>query len=196
MQGVKNIISGLIFMAGGGGIFMAVNLRGMLAWGVWGLIAVGAVMLAFGLYQAFILGTATVDAGEAYRSSSTARLLMQSMLTTALADGHLDDIEVKTIANACEEVVHEHLDPESIRRIAELVEEKGDAIMEEIRYEGKMLNLDARKAVIGACALVLMSNGKIDTRKTVALNAIGEQLDFSAFETQAFIVEAMEAAKG
>ena len=118
---------------------------------------------------------------------------MQSMLTTALADGHIDDEEVEAIVVACEEVVHEHLDPDSIRQLAELVEEKGDAILNEIRYEGKMLNRDARKAVINACVAVLMADGKIDVRETAAVNMIGEQLGFSPDETEAIIAESMPA---
>ncbi len=195
MQGTKNIILGFIFLAAAGGIMMAFDLGGVLAWGVWGLAAFGAVLFAGGLYQALGPGSAGLDAEQAYNSSSTARLLMQSMLTTALANGHLDDGEVETIAEACEEIVHEHLDPESIRRIADMVEQKGDAILEEIRYEGKMLNLDARKAIIDACILVLMAEEEIDARATAAVTAIAEQLDFSEAETRSMIADAMPAAE-
>lgn len=196
MQGTKNIILGFIFLAAGGGIMVAVDLGDMLTWGAWGLVAFGAVLFAGGLYQALGPGSAGIDAEQAYKSSSTARLLMQSMLTTALADGHLETEEVETIAEACEEVVHEHLDPESIRRLADLIEEKGDTILDEIRYEGKMLNLDARKAVINACVMVLMADGEIDVRQTAAINAIGEQLGFSEADTQAITAQAMPAEDG
>ena len=196
MQGTKNIILGFIFLAAAAGIMMAVDLAGVLQYGVWGLAAFGAVMFAGGLYQALGPGSAGMDAEQAYKSSSTARLLMQSMLTTALANGHLDDGEVETIAEACEEIVHEHLDPESIRRIADMVEQKGDTILEEIRYEGKMLNLDARKAIIDACILVLKTEDEIDARATAAVTAIGEQLGFEDAETRAMIAEAMPAAEG
>ncbi len=193
MQGVKNITLGFIFVVTGSALMMAVDLGGILNYGVWGLIAFGAVMAAGGLYQFFGPGSAGVDAEVAYKSSSTARLLMQSMLTTALADGHIVDEEVEAIVEACEEVVHEHLDPESIRRLAELIEEKSDIIMEEIRYEGKMLNLDARKAIVDACVLVLMVDDNIDVRQTAAVNAIAQQLGFSEIESQAMITEAMTA---
>jgi uncharacterized membrane protein YebE (DUF533 family) len=195
MQGVKNIILGFISLAVGGGLLVAVDPGGMLKYGVWVLIVIGVVMIAGGLYQFAGPGSAGVDAQVAYKSSSTARLLMQSMLTTALADGHIDDEEVTAIIDACEEVVHEHLDPESIRRLADLVEKRGDAIMEEIRYEGKMLNLDARKAIIDACVLVLMADGNIDVRETAAVNVIAQQLGFSDIESQAMIADAISADK-
>lgn len=195
MQGTKNIFLGLIFMVGGATVMMTINIGGMLAYGVWGLTALGVVMFAGGLYQLVGPGSAGVDAEQAYKSSSTARLLMQSMLTTALADGHIDDEEVEAIIEACESVVHEHLDPESVRRLAALVEKKGDAILDEIRYEGKMLNLDARKAIVDACVLVLMADGGIDVRETAAVNAIAQQLDFSEIEAQSMIAEAMAAAE-
>lgn len=191
MQGAKNIIFGIIFMAAGGGLLAAVDLGRTLNYGFWGLIAVGAAMVAGGLYQFIGPGLAEADAEEAYKSSSTARLLLQSMLTTAVADGHIDDEEVDAIVDACETVVHEHLDPDSVRRLATLVEQRGDAILEEIRYEGKMLNLDARKAVINACVMVLMADGKTDIRETVAINAIGQQLGFSDTETQSIVAEIM-----
>lgn len=189
MQGVKNIILGLICLAVGSGLLVAFTFGGMLEYGVWGLIALGTVLIAGGLYRFAGPGSGGVDAEEAYKSSSTARLVMQSMLTTALADGHIDDEEVEAIVDACEEVVHEHLDPDSVRRLAKLVEERGDAIMEEIRYEGKMLNVDARKAVIDACVLVLMADGTNDIRERTAITAIGLQLGFSEAETQAMIAE-------
>lgn len=195
MQAAKNIILGLIFMAGGGAVLMAVQLGEILNYGVWGLIVVGGIMFAGGLYQVLGPGGAGADAEEAYKSSSTARLLMQSMLTTALADGHIDDVEVEAIIEACEEVVHEHMDPDSIRRLADIVERKGDAILDEIRYEGQMLNLNARKAIIDACILVLMADGNIDVRETAAVNVIAQQLGFSDIESQAMIAEAIAAEK-
>lgn len=195
MQAAKNIILGLIFMAGGGAVLMAVQLGEILNYGVWGLIVVGGVMFAGGLYKILGPGGAGADAEEAYKSSSTARLLMQSMLTTALADGHIDDVEVEAIIEACEEVVHEHMDPDSIRRLADIVERKGDAILDEIRYEGQMLNLNARKAIIDACILVLMADGNIDVRETAAVNVIAQQLGFSDIESQAMIAEAIAAEK-
>jgi len=195
MQAAKNIILGLIFMAGGGAVLMAVQLGEILNYGVWGLIVVGGIMFAGGLYRVLGPGGAGADAEEAYKSSSTARLLMQSMLTTALADGHIDDVEVEAIIEACEEVVHEHMDPDSIRRLADIVERKGDAILDEIRYEGQMLNLNARKAIIDACILVLMADGNIDVRETAAVNVIAQQLGFSDIESQAMIAEAIAAEK-
>lgn len=195
MQGTKNIILGFIFMAAGIGLFMAFDFGGVLNYGVWSLIAVGAILIGGGLYQFAGPGSTGADAEQAYKSSSNARLVMQSMLTTAMADGHIDDEEVEAIVDACEEVVHEHLDPDSVRRLATLVEERGDAIMEEIRYEGKMLNVDARKAVINACVMVLMADGKSDIRETAAIHAIGRELDFSEAETQAIMAETMSAGE-
>jgi tellurite resistance protein len=195
MQGAKNIILGSICLAAGSGLMVAVDLGDILSYGVWSLIAVGAVMLASGLYQLAGPSSAGVDAHQAYQSSSTARLLMQSMLTTALADGHIDDEEVEAIVDACEEVVHEHLDPDSVRQLAVLIEGKGDAILNEIRYEGKMLNLAAKKAVINACIMVLMADGKTDVREMAAVNAIGEQLGFSPAETEAIVAETMPAGE-
>jgi uncharacterized tellurite resistance protein B-like protein len=188
MQGAKNIILGLVFLAAGSGLIMFFNLGdGALKWSVWGLAGFGAILLVGGVYQMVGPGSGGVDAHQAYKSSSTARLLMQSMMATAVADGHIDDEEVETIVEACEEVVHEHMDPETIRELAELVEEKGDKILDEIRYEGKMLNLTARKAIIDACILVLKADGKIDSRQTRVVELIAEQLGFSPDEAAAMI---------
>lgn len=196
MQGIRNIILGFVFIAAGGGVMVAVDLRGgMLEWGAWGLVAMGVVMFGGGIYQAVGPGSAGADAENAYKTSSTARLLMQSMLTTALADGPLADEEVRTIADACESVVHERLDPASIRRLADRVEKRGDAILAEIRQEGKMLNLDERKNIVAACVMVLAVGGDADVRETAAVNAIGLHLGFSEFETQTMIVQAMPAEK-
>lgn len=195
MQGAKNIILGLVFLAIGGGLIIVFNLGdGALKWSAWGLAGFGAILLVGGVYQLAGPGSAGVDAHQAYKSSSTARLLMQSMMATAVADGHIDDEEVETIVEACEEVVHEHMDPDSIRELAELVEEKGNEILEEIRYEGKMLNLDARKAIIDACILVLKADGKIDDRQTRVVETIAEQLGFSEGEAASMINKAIAKA--
>lgn len=196
MQGAKNVVLGLLLLVGGAGPIMAGILApGLLEWSAWAVAGFGLAMFGTGLYQMAGLSAATIDAEEVYRHSATVRLLMQSMLTTALADGHLDDDEIATIAEACEDVVHEHLDPESIRQIGEQIKQKGDAIFEEIRYEGKMLNLDSRKAIIDACVLVLMVDGDIDARETAAVNAIAQQLGFSEIESQAMIADAIKAAE-
>lgn len=195
MQGAKNIILGLVFLAAGSGLIMFFNLGdGTLKWGAWGLAGLGAALLVGGVYQMAGPGSGGVDAHQAYKSSSTARLLMQSMMATAVADGHIDDEEVETIVEACEEVVHEHMDPDSIRELAELVEEKGDEILAEIRYEGKMLNLKARKAIIDACILVLKADGKIDARQTRVVESIAEQLGFSQDEATAMITSGVGEA--
>jgi len=197
MQGVKNIAIGLILMLAGAGLIMAFDLgEGTMKWGAWGLAGMGAVLLAGGVYQAAGPGSAGLDAHKPYKSSSTARLLMQSMLSTALADGHLDDEEVETIVEACEEVVHEHLDPNSIRELAEVVEGKGDQILDEIRYEGQMLNISARRAIIDACILVLKADGEVDSRETRAVRLIAEQLGFSDEQTTAMLAEAIGDRQG
>lgn len=194
MPGISNIFLGFILIAAGAVFLAAFDLRGgALEWGAWGAIAMGAVMFGGGLYQAFGPGSAGVDAEPAYKNSSTVRLLLQSMLTTALADGPLTDEEAKTIAVAGESVVHNRLDPASIHRLADLVEKRGDAILEEIRQEGKMLNLDERKDIIAACVQVLAVDGAADVKKTAAVNAVGLQLDFSEFETLTIIADSMPA---
>lgn len=194
MQGIGNFIFGAILITAAGMVLAVFDLRGgVLEWGAWGAVALGAVMFGGGLYQAFGPGSAGVDAEQAYKSSSTTRLLIQSMLTTALADGPLTDEEAKTIAIAGETVVHQRLDPASIRRLADLVEKKGDAILEEMREEGKMLNLDERQSIIAACVLVLAVDGVADAKKTAAVNVVGDQLGFSEFETLAMIADSMPA---
>jgi tellurite resistance protein len=166
---------------------------GPLEWGAWGIAVLGFVMFAGGVYKTLGPGSAGIDAEEAIRHSATVRLLMQSMLATALADGHLDDEEVAAIAAACEEVVHDHLDPASIRHMGEVIEKKGDAIYGEIGYEAKLLNVEARKAIIDACVLVLTVDGDIDARETAAVNAIAQQLGFSEIESQSMIARAIKA---
>ena len=197
MPGVKNIAIGLVLMLAGAGLIMALDLGdGVMKWGAWGLAGLGVALLAGGVYQAAGPGSAGIDAHKPYKTSSTARLLMQSMLSTALADGHLDDEEVETIVEACEEVVHEHLDPDSIRELAEVIERKGDHILEEIRYEGQMLNISARKAIIDACILVLKADGEIDSRETRVVRLIAEQLGFSDEQTDAMLAEAIGDEQG
>ena len=197
MPGVKNIAIGLVLMLAGAGLIMALDLGdGVMKWGAWGLAGLGVALLAGGVYQAAGPGSAGIDAHKPYKTCSTARLLMQSMLSTALADGHLDDEEVETIVEACEEVVHEHLDPDSIRELAEVIERKGDQILEEIRYEGQMLNISARKAIIDACILVLKADGEIDSRETRVVRLIAEQLGFSDEQTDEMLAEAIRDEQG
>lgn len=198
MPGVKNIILGLALAAAGGVILAAVDLgSSVLIYAVWGFIACGAILLAGGVYQAVGPEAAGADAAEVYKSDTIARLVMQSTITTALADGPLDDQETEMIVTACESVVHERLDPDSIRPLARLIEGRHDEILHEIHSEGRMLNPDARRAVVDACILVLKADEKVDVRQTAAVAAIARQLDFSEDEAQTLIVEAMrEGEKG
>jgi len=195
MPGVKNVILGLVLAAAGSVIFAAADLgNGFLNYAVWGVVACGAAFFAGGLYQ--VVGPASVgtDATEIYKSDTIARLIMQSTITTALSDGPLDDEEIEMIATACESVVHERLDRGSIRRTAQLVENRRGEILHEIHSEGRMLNLDARKAVVDACILVLTADEKVDARQTATVADIARHLDFSEDEAQAMIAMAMREA--
>jgi uncharacterized membrane protein YebE (DUF533 family) len=196
MQGIKNIILGLIIAAAGGAIFATVDLSaGVWSYAAWGLVVCGVIVFAGGAYQAMSPGAAGADATEVYKSDTIARLVMQSTIFTALADGPLDDEEVGMIATASESVVHEPVNKESIRRLAELIESRGDEILQEIRSEGQMLNLDARRAVVDACILVLQADEQVDVRQTAAVTAIARSLGYSEDEAQALIVEAMRASE-
>jgi uncharacterized membrane protein YebE (DUF533 family) len=196
MQGIKNIILGLVLGAAGGAILATVDLGGsVLIYAVWGLIACGVILFAGGLYQAMGPDSAGADATEVYKSDTIARLLMQSTITTALADGPLDDQEIAMIVTACESVAHERLDKQSIRRLAALIEDRGDEILQEIHSEGRLLNPDARRAVVDACILVLKADDKVDVRQTAAVTAIARQLDYSEDEAQSLIAESMREAE-
>jgi tellurite resistance protein len=196
MQGIKNIILGLIIAAAGGAIFATVDLSaGVWSYAAWGLVVCGVIVFAGGAYQAMSPGAVGADATEVYKSDTIARLVMQSTIFTALADGPLDDEEVGMIATASESVVHEPVNKESIRRLAELIESRGDEILQEIRSEGQMLNLDARRAVVDACILVLQADEQVDVRQTAAVTAIARSLGYSEDEAQALIVEAMRASE-
>lgn len=192
MQGGRNIVLGLVLAAAGGAIFASVDLGvGVWAYVAWGLVVCGVIVFAGGLYQAMSPGSAGADATEVYKSDTIARLVMQSTISTALADGPLDEEELGMIATACESVVHEPVDKESIRRVADLVEGRGDEILKEIHSEGQMLNLDARRAVVDACILVLQADENVDVRQTAAVTAIALSLGYSEDEAQAMLVEAM-----
>lgn len=196
MQGIGNIIIGLVLAAAGGAILATADLSGsVLIYVVWGLVACGVIVFAGGLYRAVGPGSAGANAEDVYKSDSVARLLMQSTITTALADGPLNDEEVATIVTACESAENKRLDKESIRRLAKRIEDRGDEILGEIHSEGRMLNLDARKAIVDACILVSKADGKIDVRETAAMTAIARRLDFSDDEAQTLIAESMLKAE-
>jgi len=183
-------------MAAGGGILVTFDFgAGYWSYGGWGLIGVGGLLLASGLHRYLTSDTTGADATEVYKSDTIARLVMQSTMTTALADGPLDDEEVEMIITACESVAHEPLDRDSISRLAELVEGRHDEILHEIHSEGRLLNPDARRAIVDACILVLKADEKVDLRQTAAVMAIARQLDYSEEEAQAMIAEAMGEAE-
>lgn len=193
MPGIKNIILGLVLAAAGGMGLAAFDLGdSAVNYGLWGLVACGAVLLAGGAYQALGPGAAGADAAEIYKSDTIARLVMQSTITTALADGPLDEEEIEMIATACESVVHERLDRASIQRVAELIDKRHSDILHEIHSEGRMLNPGARKAVIDACILVLTADHKVDVRQTAAVHDIARQLEFPEDEAQGLIDSAMQ----
>ena len=183
-------------MAAGSAVLLALDFGGGdWSYGGWGLIAVGGILIVVGLQRYLGPDSQGADATAVYKSDTITRLVMQSTITTALADGPLDDEEVEMIATACETVLHEPLDKDSIRQVAKLIEDRGDEILHEIHSEGPLLNLDARRAVVDACILVLKADEKVDVRQTAAVTAIARSLDFSEDETQALIADAMQEAE-
>lgn len=193
MQNIKAIVIGAILLAIGGGLLSGVDLGGgTLYWVTWVFTGFGVAMFANGLYQAFGAGSVGADANEAYQHDSTARLIMQCTLIVAQADGPLSDEELALVTDIGSEVAQQKLDPESIRRIAAVVDNRGEAILEEIRAEGKMLNLDERRTIIDACLLVLKLNKEGDARVTHSVGVIAAQLGFSEIEVGAMVVEALK----
>lgn len=105
MQGIRNIILGLILAAVSGAIIAAADLGGSyLAYAVWFLLACGVILVAGGLYQSVTPGSDGINAEELYKSDAIAKLMLQSTLSTALADGELNDNEITAIVAACESV--------------------------------------------------------------------------------------------
>lgn len=196
MQDAKYIVLGLILMVAGGAVLLALDFGGgNLIYGAWGLIALGGLLVVGGVHRYLGANSAGADATEIYKSDTIARLVMQSTMTTAMADGPLDDQEIDMIVTACESVVHEPLDKDSIRRLAKLVEGRGDEILHEIHSEGRLLNPDGRRAIIDACMLVLKADDKVDERQMAAVTAIARQLDYSEEEAQAMVAAAMGDAE-
>jgi len=197
MPGIRNVILGLVVMAISAAGLAILEMGGALWYAMGAVIVCGVMLFGAGLYELMTTKAAGADAAEIYKSDTIARLVLQSTIATALADGPLDDEEIGMIATACESVVHERLDPESIRRLAPLIEGRHDEVLHEIHSEGRMLNPDARRAVVDACILVLTADHKVDVRQTAAVNAIARQLDFSEDEAQSLIADALrETAKG
>ncbi len=196
MQGIRNIILGLILAAVSGAIIAAADLGGSyLAYVVWFLLACGVILVAGGLYQSVTPGSDGINAEELYKSDAIAKLMLQSTLSTALADGELNDNEITAIVAACESVAKGQLGKQSIGRLAQLIDNRGEAILDEIHSEGRMLNLDARTEVVDACVQVAGADGHIDVRETAAMTAIARRLDFSEDEAQAMIAEAIRRAE-
>lgn len=193
MPGLGNIVSGLVLLgASATGLYLYDFGDSLLVYVVWGAAALGGIMILGGIRQMMDYETGAADATEAYHEDTITRLVMQSTITTALADGHLDDEEVDMIVTACEAVLHEHLDKESIPRLAKMIEERGDSIMAEIHSEALMLNVEARRAVIEACIMVLTADKKVDERETSAVTAIARHMNFSEEETQEMIEAALK----
>lgn len=195
MQGIKNIVLGLILAAVSGAIIAAADLDGFMVYAVWFLFACGLILLAGGLYQAISPGSGGVNAEALYKSDAIAKLMLQSTLRTALADGDLNDEEIAAIVAACEEVAKGQLDEASIGRLAKIIDDRGDEILEEIHSEGRMLNLDDRTEVVEACVRVAKADGRIEVRETAAMTAIARSLDFSDDEAQALLAETIQTVE-
>ena len=105
--------------------------------------------------------------------------MKQIMIAMLLADGVIDDDEVKELQNIFEEIAGVEVTEKDLREEIEVVQQQGTGALEFADQLAGMLNASGKEAIITAAYRIANADGNFDPAEQALLSDISERLDVS-----------------
>ncbi|MCF8496569.1 MAG: TerB family tellurite resistance protein [Alphaproteobacteria bacterium] len=137
-----------------------------------GLLAAGGIAFIGGLFHSVIFQIRRETSLHAQDGTVAAMALIRCMVAVSIADGHLDDREVNTIARIYRHLMKSPMEPETIRETARHMIQEGTDLRAEIHHVRNSLYKDLRRKILKACLHILAADGQIDAREEEMLELI------------------------
>jgi tellurite resistance protein len=120
--------------------------------------------------------------------SDTGRdLMLRAMVSMAVADGDVDDIETATISAIFEKVTKDELGEAEITEAAKAWNTQDRDIMADLRGAGGNLSDFDAQAIVQAAYLVLLADGRVEAQEKKKLRDIAKALKMPEVELAAIL---------
>lgn len=114
-----------------------------------------------GTYELDVLD-ATLNADEQAFLKSFEQAILHAMLLLMMADGHIDDAEVKTVIDVYAKLTDKQLAPQDVVAHAEHALAAGHTLNDYLASIADVLNDDGKRLVVRSMTLVASADGKMD----------------------------------
>jgi len=117
--------------------------------------------------------------------------MKQVMIGMLLADGVIDDSEVKELQNIFEDLAGVEVTEQDLREEIEIVEREGASCLEMIAATTPHLNDSGKEKVIRAAYRIAMADGVFDETESEFLSELSATMDLSAAHLRGIMSELM-----
>ncbi len=171
---------GLIIAVTGGGFFGYYHFNETDPWtlmAAYGLMGLGGVMFAAGFLM-MILALREPAGVHAQDATTTFTALARCMVAMSIADGSLDQKEVRSICKIFETLTGDALDEDYVEDIAVSMHNDKSNIETELSRVKHILTKDLKEKIIKASFYILAADGVIEKAEEETLDKIRKGLDY------------------
>jgi len=115
----------------------------------------------------------------------------QVMISMLLADGVIDDDEVKMLQTQFQQITGTFVPEEELREEIQVISSQGGNVLENLKNLSAQLNDTGKETVINAAYAIAMSDGNFDESEQQFLYQIGQTLEMSNAHIKGVLASAM-----
>jgi uncharacterized tellurite resistance protein B-like protein len=189
MLGVKNMMFGLIACVLGVAVIFGAKAGQLnmpwIDYIGYGALGLGGVLFVIGLLHTIVHYSQSNKGLHRADVSAMSLALIRSMIAMSIADGNLDDAELKTIAKIYAQLTGTEIDEDTIRDTAEHMKSEGVSIADEMKNAKTVLDKDLKNKIVKAALYILAADGVMEEGEEAILEEIRAGLGISkaALET-------------
>jgi tellurite resistance protein len=160
----------------------------------WAVLLLGAIFFAAGLVQ-MLTSSVAGDGRQAAPASGTERdYIVRTTLAIALADGRLDDSEVRTSAAIFKEVTGREIGTERVRELALGVKGGAEGLVKELKGASARISESTKLLIVKAAYLALAADGQVTAEEEQRIGDIAIALALPYEKVKIALAEADKQA--
>lgn len=190
--GIVLALAGLLAM-----IFLDISTYGDVAVLLsWGLLLLGVIFFVAGVLQAVTHSVAGSGGGGEGKPGTGAErdYIVRTTLAMALADGKLDDKEIRISATVYKEVTGKEIGLDRVRELAGGMSGKGDALIGELKAARSRIPESTKLQIVKAAYLALAADGEVTSEEESRIGDVSQALGLSYDQASKAIREADQQA--
>ncbi len=141
-----------------------------------GIILVGIIPFAIGLWQFFAYEMKSSDKKANYHAEIELRALVRAMVSIAAADGKLDVAEVNSISRIYQDLMDHPIKRGMVTKVSETMIGKNYSIHDDLGLTQAEISITMKENIIQACYLVMVADGDASIEEIQRINEIATTL--------------------